>query len=74
MDAAETLRASNAACREPDLVGLRSMCHSGSWWRVRGGVNGELFAAARALGEGVRGMRPPAVREEKREECDLRGV
>lgn len=74
LDEAETLRDSKAAISELDLVGLRSTCHSGSWWRVRGGVKGELLAAARARGEGVRGMRPPAVREEKREECDLRGV
>lgn len=37
-------------------------------------LNGTAVVVARDRGDGVRGMRPPAVREEKSPVWDLRGV
>lgn len=84
LDFTETLRDVNAA--ESDSLRLVhfffvfSTCQSGSLWRTRGGREGEgvkgevMLLAAQERGEGVRGIRPPAVRVEKIPVWDFTGV
>lgn len=75
----ETLRDVNAAERDSPRLEhffVFSTCQSGSWRRARGeGVKGGVvLVAARERGEGVRGIRPPAVRVEKIPVWDFTGV